>query len=111
MKTIYLAGPYTNGDVAVNVQIAMRTGLLLIKEGHAPFIPHLYHFLHMHEPQPYEAWMAMDLAWLKRCDVFFRMPGQSPGADLEEQWARALGLPVYHELEVLLEALKCELVG
>lgn len=111
MKTIYIAGPYSHGDVAENVNRAMWTGMVLIKEGYAPFIPHLHHFLECLEPQSYECWMAVDQVWLEKCDVFIRLPGYSPGADVEEQHARRLNIPVYRELDVLLAALKMELVG
>ncbi len=106
MKRIYIAGPYTKGDVAVNVKRAMEAGLLIARAGHAPFIPHLYHFAHMLDPQPYETWTEIDLAWLDACHYFFRLPGDSAGAEIEEIRAAYLGLPIFYDIYKLLDALK-----
>ncbi len=54
MKTVYVAGPYTGGDVAMNVRQAKEAADALIEDGYAPHVPHLYHFLHMHNPRVYE---------------------------------------------------------
>ena len=94
MKRIYIAGPYTGGDVAVNVRAAMEAANALIVAGYAPHVPHLYHFLHMANPRPYEDWMRLDLVWLNQCDAVVRLPGQSPGADREAVEAVRLGIPV-----------------
>lgn len=61
---IYIAGPYTRGDVANNVRRAIEAAHLVIEAGHAPVVPHLSHFLHMHQPLPYETWMSIDLQFL-----------------------------------------------
>ncbi len=50
MKYIYIAGPYTLGDVAVNVRNAMMAGLDLMNMGFIPFVPHLSHWLHLLVP-------------------------------------------------------------
>jgi len=91
---IYLAGPYTLGDVAVNVKTAMDAADTLIARGHAVFCPHLSHFLHLNHSRPYQFWTKHDLAWLPVCDVLVRIPGMSHGADAEEVEARRLGIPV-----------------
>lgn len=106
MKRVYVAGPYTHGDVAVNVRNAMEAGLAIIKAGHAPYIPHLSHFLHLQEPQPYETWTEMDLAWVDACDFFFRLPGHSPGAEAEEIHAAYRGLEIYYDMAKLLDRLQ-----
>ena len=53
---IYIAGPYTKGDVAQNVRNAIHAGNLAAHFGHTPFIPHLTHFWHMLCPNEYEFW-------------------------------------------------------
>lgn len=105
MKRIYVAGPYTKGDVAVNVKNAMEAGLDIIKAGHAPYVPHLSHFLHMQEPQPYGTWMAIDLAWIDACDYFLRLPGESEGADQELFHATFRDIPIFTDIKLLLRAL------
>lgn len=41
---VYVAGPYTNGDVAVNVRTAYEAADRLADLGFAPFVPHSTHF-------------------------------------------------------------------
>lgn len=93
---IYVAGPYTRGDVAKNVHDAIMTGNNLRALGHTPFIPHLTHFWHMIQEHGIEYWYAYDLEWLEVCDAVFRIPGESIGADREVERARELGLPVFY---------------
>ena len=91
---VYVAGPYTRGDVAANVAAAMDCGDQLIRAGFAPFVPHLSHFLHLHHAQPYKVWLDLDLEWLPLCDVMVRLPGESPGAEIETVRATELGIPI-----------------
>ena len=102
---IYIAGPYSLGDVALNVRQAVLAGLEILQAGHVPFIPHLYHFAHYLCPQEYAVWCALDLQWLKACHAVLRLPGDSPGADREVEFAMTLGLPIYYGLEACLQAL------
>ncbi|HKI36050.1 MAG TPA: DUF4406 domain-containing protein [Gemmataceae bacterium] len=98
---VYIAGPYTRGDVAVNVREAMLAWALLQAMGHAPLCPHWTHFQHLLTPLDYEDWLAFDLEWLPCCDVVLRLPGESAGADREVAEARRLGVPVVHDVEDL----------
>ena len=102
---VYIAGPYTHGDVAVNVRQAVLAGIEILEAGHVPFIPHLYHFAHCLVPQSYETWTTLDLQWLDVCHCLLPLAGHSPGADREVERARELGLPIYHCLEDCLRAL------
>ena len=92
---VYIAGPYTKGDVVVNVRNAMEAAMAVLDAGHSPFVPHLCHFLHMHSPRPYETWIKYDLVFLPACEALIRLPGESAGADDEVIEARKLGLLVY----------------
>jgi hypothetical protein len=98
MLKVYIAGPYTKGDVAVNVRNAIAAGVELLKAGHAPFIPHLSHFIHMHEPMPYGVWIEVDNAFLPHCDALVRIPGESLGADNEVEFAEAIQIPVFYSV-------------
>jgi hypothetical protein len=91
---VYIAGPYSKGDVAENVRAAIYTGNLVAHFGHVPFIPHLTHFWHMLAPNDYEFWMDQDEQWLRMCDAIIRLAGESSGADREMAIARELGLLV-----------------
>jgi nucleoside 2-deoxyribosyltransferase len=106
MKRIYIAGPYTKGDVAQNVKAAMDAALDLIETGYAPYVPHLSHFLHMVRPQPYETWMALDVEWLEQCDAVLILPGESEGADREIDEAIARYLPIFNSLDELWRSMK-----
>ena len=98
---IYVAGPYTKGDVAVNVRAAIEAASELLYLGHTPFIPHLCHFWHLVSPQDYDVWMKWDMAWLPFCEAVLRIPGESDGADKECAWALAHGKTVYRTIEAL----------
>jgi hypothetical protein len=108
MKKIFIAGPYTKGDVAINVKNAMDTADEIIELGHAPFCPHLTHFLHMNRAQPYEKWLAVDAEFLKSCDLVIRISGESNGADKEVALANELGIPVCYSLNELKEFLNAQ---
>jgi hypothetical protein len=95
---IYVAGPYTQGDVAVNVRRAFEAANELADRGFAPFVPHYTHFWHLLFPRAYAFWLALDSAFLPCCDALLRLPGPSTGADGEVDQAKSLGLPVFHSM-------------
>ena len=92
---IYVAGPYTKGDVAVNVRVAIEAADQLADAGHYPFVPHLTHFWHLVSPRPYEFWCDLDNQFLPFCHAVLRIPGESAGADKEVALAESLGIPVF----------------
>lgn len=104
MKKIFISGPYTKGDIAVNVKNAMDVANQLIESFYAPYCPHLTHFLHMNNPQPYEKWLELDSMFLLVCDAVLRIPGESNGADLEVKLALINNIPVYYSFEELAAA-------
>ena len=100
---VYIAGPYTKGDVTQNVRKALDMAQKVVEAGHSPFVPHLYHFWHLVHPGPYEQWMELDLEWLSVCEAMIRLPGESPGATIEEEFCQEANIPVYFSLEEFLE--------
>lgn len=102
----YVAGPYSQGDVAVNVARAMAVGSSLVDMGCAVIVPHLTHFLHMAHPKPYRTWIEVDLAIVPRCDFLFRLSGPSRGADEEEEVALENNVPIFTDLITLNAWLK-----
>lgn len=94
MKRVYIASPYTNGDVAENVAVQIAAAHKLLDLKYCPVVPTLSHFMHLSRQRPYEDWMEMDFALLEMCDVLLRLPGESAGADREVARARELGIPV-----------------
>jgi len=98
---IYVAGPYTHGDVAVNIHNAYVAANRLADMGFAPFLPHATHFWHLLFPRPYEFWLDLDHQFLPCCAAVLRLPGASNGADKEVQFAQTLGIPVFTEIDDL----------
>jgi hypothetical protein len=92
----YVSGPYTKGDVALNVAEAMSVAAWLMDQHVCVIVPHLSHFLHMAHPFPYHRWLEMDKVLLRRCDFLYRFPGISPGADMEIDEAIKCGVPVFY---------------
>jgi len=92
---VYIAGPYSKGDVAINVRNAIAAGDRLYEAGFVPFIPHFTHFWHMLFPKEYERWLEYDNYWLPDCDCVLRLPGESGGADKEVDFARKLGKRIF----------------
>ena len=92
---IYIAGPYTKGDVAINVRTAFETANKLADLGFAPFVPHSTHFWHMMFPRPYEFWLDLDNEFLPCCQAVLRLPGESSGADKEVSLAQTKNIPVF----------------
>lgn len=96
MIKVYIASPYTKGDVVVNVRQSMDAFEKLANFGFIPYCPLLTHFQHLVHPRDYDFWINYDLEWLKVCDAMIRIDGESSGADLEEKYANDHGIPVIH---------------
>ena len=94
---IYIAGPYTKGDTALNVRRSiMEQDYIEDTLGHMAYNPLLSHFQHLivpHEDVNY--WDEKDIRWLKECNAILRLPGESVGADREVAIARDLGMEVF----------------
>ena len=93
-EIIYVAGPYSKGDVALNVRKAMEVGMRFNDAGHYAVIPHFTHFLHMTFPRPYEYWLDLDNRIIPSCTAMHRIEGESSGADKEINFAKKLGLKI-----------------
>jgi len=102
MIRVYIASPYTIGDVAVNVKKQLDTANILIDHGFAPFVPLYSHFQHMAHPQPYEKWTELDNVWLLQCQAVLRLPGESKGADAEVALATQNNIPIFYDIMSLL---------
>lgn len=103
---IYIAGPYTTGDVARNVRNAYKAANRLADLGFAPFVPHATHFWHMLFPREYEFWLELDNQFLPCCAAVLRLPGESNGADKEVARAESLALPVFTSIEAVAAHFK-----
>lgn len=90
---VYLAGPYSQPDPVENMHKAIKLADSLL-DVCVPYIPHLSGTWHMVSPKPYPVWLMIDLVIMRRCDVVFRFPGFSNGADGEVADALERGQPV-----------------
>jgi len=104
MLVVYIASPYTKGDVAVNVKVQFDTADYLMDNDICPIVPLFTHFQHLHKPRNYEDWMKIDEEKVKRCDALLRLPGESSGADREVELAKSLNIPVFFSVLELLDA-------
>lgn len=93
---IYLASPYSKGDVGANVHNHYRVADYLSNQGFHVKTPLSSHLWHLIIPRPYEFWMEYDFVELEECDAVVRVDGESSGADREVLYATDLGLPIHH---------------
>jgi len=105
---VYIAGPYTTGDRSVNVRNAIKVADFVVECGGNPFVPHLSHFWDLITPRPYEVWLALVSEWISSCRIFYRILGESPGANIEEGLAKEYGLKMCNTLQELEETLKSQ---
>ena len=112
---VYIAGPYSIGDTGQNVKNAIDQAEFFSKFEIAtetdlfkfiPYVPHLTHFWHIICPHEIGFWYKYDLKWLKKCDVLFRLSGESKGADLEIQYAKENGLIIFTRIDELAKWVK-----
>lgn len=103
---IYIAGPYTADSEQVierNVQTAIDAGIALVLRGHAPFIPHLTHFVDQRCREigiaiHWDTYLTWDLEWLELCDAVLCL-GNSRGSDIEVAAAQKWGKRIYRSLD------------
>ena len=102
---VYVAGPYKGnaiGEEMPHTHRACKAGYFLKANGFMPLIPHLLFPLRLIRPSFTEDdIMEMCLDYLYRCDAVLRIEGVSNGAELECEYARLHGIPVFecHESE------------
>jgi len=103
MKRVYISSPYSQGSTTYNVRLAIEAADTLLLAGFAPFVPHLNFAWDIVHPHSYHTWLDWCLSWVPACDCLLRIPGLSPGADIEMKLAKALEIPVYGTMCELLE--------
>jgi nucleoside 2-deoxyribosyltransferase len=99
---VYLAGPYTKPDPVENTRNALLAADRLYAAGLFPVVPHLSLLSHLVAPHPPEYWYEFDMHLLDRCDALLRLPGESPGADREVDFAMGRVIPVFRSEDDLL---------
>ena len=111
MKKVYIAGPYSAGDV-LSVFENMRKGMELATKvrrlGFAPFCPwmdFMYYFLNQEKAFDLENCYEYSLAWLGVSDAILFTPNwrSSTGACIEHEYCVLHKIPIYYTIEQLLK--------
>jgi hypothetical protein len=116
---VYIASPYTKGDVAMNTHFQCKVFNQMLDDGKAwPVAPLWSHFQHTLFPRPYKDWIAYDQAMLQLYDACVRLTArlesigyeqhESSGADGEVATFDKLGKPVFASLEDLYRWIDTE---
>ena len=101
---VYVAGPITKGGVNKNVRNGIEWGAQMLRDGLAPYIPHLNTFMFGNSASgQLNGLLEWDIEWVAVSDAVFRLPGESKGADIEVEKAREAGIPVFYNYPLLLE--------
>ncbi len=106
---VYVAGPIGANDEGrpARLRAAIAVGRQLLLAGYTPFVPHLWPAATDDTFITYESWLDYGFAWVERCDLLLRdhilTPGVSPGADREEAHAKKCAIPIYYDIEKLME--------
>jgi hypothetical protein len=100
---VYISGPYSNGDTEQNVRSAIDAAEQVIENLGIPIIPHVTYWWNEIYPHGYEFWLAYDMQLLEGCDVLWRLPGESKGADREVENAKKLGLSIVYSFDELMD--------
>lgn len=116
---VYVASPYTKGDVAINTRFQMEIFDQLMDDGIViPYVPLWTHFQHLVFPRPYRDWIDYDLYMINRrnfnaClrldaryDVLGYVETKSSGADGEVVAFEKLNLPVFKKIDDLYDWVK-----
>jgi len=107
---IYVAGPYTPKNCTLhdaariaqrNTTEAIKIGNALMAKGHYVFVPHLTHYLHIHESckiKDSNFWYELDNSFLMDWANALYYLSPSWGADEELKWAEAKELHIFKSL-------------
>lgn len=109
---VYIASPYTKGDVAINAHFQCKMFDRLLGDGKVlPVAPLWSHFQHVLFPRPYEDWIKYDQDMLHLYDCCLRLSAEidelgykqqeSSGADAEVEAFIRMKKPVFHSIEEL----------
>lgn len=122
-KIIYVAGKYfevTYGARLANTHKMIDAGVELYEKSNhflVPYVPTWTHWMeermdYLRLPQrPNEWWYEFDNNFLPKCDAVLKISarGISKGADLEEDLAKKLGIPVFYSVDECLNYFSKEM--
>ncbi len=90
-----------------NVNASIRIGLEIIKKGHNPFIPNLYHYVHLMSNGTIDEGIFFRLVseWVRFSEALFvgSEPSDSQGVQAEIDMAKEIGIPIYYDIKEVPE--------
>ena len=109
---VYIASPYTRGDVALNTHFQCKIFDQLLGDGLVtPIAPLWSHFQHTVYPRKYQDWIDYDQSLLHLYDACLRLNAEFPeieyfqaessGADGEVKAFESLARPIFYSIEEL----------
>jgi len=115
---VYIAHTYgkrhglSKKQYTVNALKSIDWGIEVVKKGHNPFIPNLYHFVQERWEQKdgkgasEDTWFNFVSAWLKECDALFvaELPKWDGGVMAEIEMAKAMKIPIYWDIREVPDA-------
>lgn len=110
--TVYIASPYSKGDVAMNVHFQCKIFDQLLTDNKVlPVAPLWSHFQHLLFPRPYEDWINYDQEMLQLYDCCLRLEANLPkqnytqdestGADAEVSSFVRMKKPIFYSIDDL----------
>jgi len=113
---IYIASPYTSGDKLQMVRLQIDAWHILRDYGLIPIAPLLTHYINEVRERLHTEWLEYDFEVLRICNGVIRLRPKddfgveipSRGADMEEEEAIKLGIPVlcFYSIEELKDYLE-----
>lgn len=103
---VYISGPMTLGDQTLNQKWLVDCAELFYNLGAVPIVPVGSILWHSHYPKTHRSWLDIDCSILLRCDLVFRIPGRSKGADQEEEAARVGKIPHFTKMHKAIKYLE-----
>lgn len=83
---IYIASPYTQGSLDLNVRFQLEVFDTLLSDGKVtPIAPLWAHFQHIAFPRPYQDWIRYDEEIVARCDGCLRLDARNANLDYHQR--------------------------
>jgi len=105
-KYIYIAHPITIGQPDRNMRNMIDACEEVWKLGCFAYGAFLNIMWEVVYPKTEGEYLKHDIAWMKKCDIAWRIPGESKGADKEIDKAIKAGIPIVYSLKELKKLLK-----
>lgn len=101
IRFVYISGPITKGGPVKNTRKAIDIAEECLKMGLIPYVPHLNLLWEICYPKKDSMYLKMDLHWVEKMDVIYRIRGYSKGSDMECALAKKLNIPIVYSIKQL----------